>query len=189
MASTHTGESPKTRFGARGATNSNSHSGSDGGFLFPLSATAEALGSRGKCGKAIREVPQQRLYTRRGNEVGFQRPDDSGAVSRRFRERPLREVDDMLTCGSHNAEKDWSRRGRGEVAVKWVPPTSEGCEEARNMRLPGRSHDAVGYTRARGRGDWFRPCRWHSGVGRIRGIGPNTPFPFLYSFLSFFIQI
>jgi hypothetical protein len=117
MASTHTGESPETRFGARGATNSNSHSGGDGGFLFPLSATAVALGSRGKCGKAIREVPQQRLYTRRGNRVGFQRPDDSGAVCRRVRERPLREVDDMLTCGSHREGlvASWARGSSCQV--------------------------------------------------------------------------
>jgi hypothetical protein len=125
MASTHTGESPETRFGARGATNSNSCSDGDGGFLFPLSATAVELESRGKCDKAIRKVPQQKLYTRRGIGVGLQRPDDSGAVSHRVREHPLREVEDVLTCGSHSAEKDWSRRGRGDVAVKWVPPTSE----------------------------------------------------------------
>ena len=59
----------------------------------------------------------------------------------------LREVGDKLTCRSHSAVKDWSRRGRGEAAVKRVPPTSEWCEGARDVRLPGSSRNAAAYTR------------------------------------------
>lgn len=64
------------------------------------------------------------LYARRERD-GLQRPDDSGGVSRRVREHPLMEVGDRLTCGSYSTEKDWSRRGRREVAAKWVPRRSD----------------------------------------------------------------
>jgi hypothetical protein len=77
MASTHTGESPETRFGARGTTNPNPRSGGDDGFLFSLSATTVALGLQDKCGKVIGIVPQHKLYAKR--ERGW------SSTARRFR--------------------------------------------------------------------------------------------------------
>jgi hypothetical protein len=49
-----------------------------------------------------------------------QRPHDAGVVSRRVR-RPLREVEDVLTCGSHRAAREWSRHTHGGAAYEWAP--------------------------------------------------------------------
>ena len=35
--------------------------------------------------------------------------------------RPLREVEDVLTCGSHRAAREWSRHTHGGAAYEWAP--------------------------------------------------------------------